>query len=161
MQQKITWTRFLIIGISSITILSSGSCDKGEIEAIQKAEYIYVNGTGAKLRFELYQSYNGSSIEYYINQNDSVVFLVSGSPGAFPFAENEIGNRTGDSLIIRFEDNKCFYHVRNSDSGTFGGNGVFDMTRYENYSQALINEKQYTLRYIFKHEDYIQAQTCL
>lgn len=160
MEQKITWMHYLIFGISAIALVGVSSCDKGETEPIQQGEYVYVNKLAGSLRLELYDSEAKSSFEFVVKSNDSITFIVKGDPGAFPFAENEISNRTGDSIILRFEGNKCTSYTRNTDFGTFGGDGVFNLEDYENYSLPLVNEKKYRLVYFIAEKDFNRALNC-
>lgn len=160
MQQKITWTRYLIIGINAALLNFNGcKCDDCD-ERIQHAEYVYVNKSNELLRFELYDSYYKSSIEYQLQKTDSIKFLVSETPIAFPFADNEVSYRTGDSLVIRFGSNRCVHYARNSHSGTFNGTGVFNLEEYENYSQNLVSQRKYRLVYWIDEKDIDRAVDC-
>ena len=157
MLQKTTWILYLIIGISFI--FSSCKKDEGN-EPLQKADYIFKNTISDLIRFELYKSENSSSIEYEIEKGDSIIFYFSGNPGVYPFTGSEASNRSGDSVVIRFQDEKCISYKRNQNSGTFGGDGVFDLTEYDNYSQDLVNQKSYTLLYSIDSIDYKRATIC-
>lgn len=159
--QKISIMPYLIIGISLSSLLSISGCDQGEVDHIQQAEYVYVNKSTNSLRFELYNSSSNSSIEFDLKSNDSITFIVSGTPGAFPFTENEIQNRTGDSVIFRLNEDKCTYYTRNSDSGTFGGDGVFNLEEYENYALERVGAKKYRLVYFIDEKDFERSINCL
>lgn len=154
---KTTWMLYLIIGINFI--FSSCKKDEGN-EPIQKADYIFKNTISDLIRFELYNSENSSSIEYEIEKGDSILFYFSGNPGVYPFTGSEASNRSGDSVVIRFEDEKCISYKINQSSGTYGGDGVFNLAEYDNYSQDLVNQKFYTLLYSIDSVDYKRATTC-
>ena len=151
---------YLIIGISVSALLSTSGCDKGEIDQIQKAEYVYINKLPNSLRFELYDSDLKSSNEFVLESNDSIIFIISGTPMAFPFTENEIQNRTGDSVVFQFDVDKCTRYRRNKDTGTFGGEGVFNLEDYENYTQQLVNQKKYRLIYFINEKDFERSVDC-
>ncbi len=159
-QQKTMWMPFLTFGINLFLFLTINGCGKGEVDSIQQAEYVYVNKSDKALKFELYKSESNGSHEFSLKVKDSITFIVSNFPGAFPFIDTEIQGRTGDSVIIRFEDNKCATYTRNRVSGTFGGNGVFDLSKYENYSQNIVNQKTYRLRYLIDTKDYLMSTDC-
>ena len=73
-------------------------------------------------------------------------------PTVFHFESFE--DKIGDSVRIKFDDNKCLnYNKNNLDR-------IFDIERYDNYSQDLIQKSEYTLIYIFKSKDYAKSQNC-
>jgi hypothetical protein len=158
MGQKTTWMHFLISGISIYSLLCFCGCDNNSVDEIQRAEYVYINNSGGVVRLELYNS--NSSYEIDLPNNDSITFLNSGNPVAFPFTETEIEGRVGDSVVLRYGGNKCTYYKRNSDSGTFGGDGVFNLQEYENYTQKLIGEKHYRLVYKINDKDFNRIVDC-
>lgn len=157
MRQKTAWITYLIIGGISTFIFS---CEKEIGEPIQKANYVYVNKLSETVRFELHNIERNSSIEYDIEEGDSLVFAISGTPGAFPFHGNEASNRTGDSIIFRFGNGTCTNYKRDKSTGTFSGTGVFDLTQYKNYTTQLVNEKSYTLRYEIDEKDAAVSKSC-
>ena len=161
MEQKTIWMPFLIIGISLFLLLTMSGCDKDDVEdPIQHAEYVYINQFNQTLRFELYDSVSNASQEFDLAINDSIIFKVSGTPGAFPFTDNEVESRTGDAVVINFKDDKCTNYSRNRDSGIFDGDGVFDLSEYENYSKDLVDQNTYRLRYLIGEKDYLLAKDC-
>jgi len=160
MEQKITWMHYLIVGITICALSSISGCDKGEIDQIQQAEYVYINKLTKSLRFELYNSDFRSSYEFVLKSKDSITFVVSGTPVAFPFADNEIQSRTGDSVVFQFEGGKCIHYIRNKNSGTFGGDGVFNFEDYENYTLKMVGEKKYRLIYHINAKDFQRSINC-
>jgi len=157
MRQKTTCMRYLLIMVFSVFVFS---CDARIDDPIQKASYIYLNKLSEPIRFELYQSVNNSSVEYVLLQGDSIEFSFSGTPGVFPFHGNEIANRLGDSVTLRYERGICNRYVRDKSTGVFGGTGVFDLTSYEDYSLELVNQRSYTLRYFIDEKDFSLAEPC-
>jgi len=157
MRQKTTWMRYFLIMVFSVFAFS---CDERIDEPIQRASYIYLNKLLEPVRFELYESVNNSSVEYLLMQGDSIEFSFSGTPGVFPFYGNEIANRLGDSVTLRYEKGICNHYVRDKSTGVFGGTGVFDLTSYENYSLELVNQRSYTLMYFIDEKDFLLAEPC-
>lgn len=157
MERKTIWIIYLIIGVFSVL---GFSCEKETGEPIQKVTYVYLNKLPETVRIELYNTENKSSIENVLMQDDSITFVISGTPGAFPFYGNEVANRTGDSVIFRYGNGTCTTYIRGKSTGTFSGTGVFDLTKYENYSAQLVNQKSYTLRYFINEKDYSIAELC-
>lgn len=155
MERKTTWIIYLIIGV-----FSAFSCAKDSSEPIQEATFVYINKLPETVRFELYNTEDESSIENLLMQEDSITFIISGTPGAFPFYGNEVSNRTGDSVIFRYENGTCSGYKRDKSTGTFSGNGVFDLSKYDNYNVNLVNQKSFTLRYIIDNKDYSTAKLC-
>lgn len=157
MKRYTTRISYVIIATFST---SAFSCKKEPDELIQRATYVYVNRLAEPVRFELYNTEDKSSVEYLLKQNDSIEFIVSGIPGVFPFHMNEVFNRTGDSVVFRFGNGLCTSYKREKATGTFGGTGVFDLTKYENYNSQVINQKVYSLRYVIDGKDYLLADNC-
>ncbi len=153
MQRKTIWMLFLLIGINGLVF----SCkeDDGQ-DIIQKADYIYINKLDSPVRLELYKI-NQSSKEYTLNKGDSITFVVSREGEAFPFSDNEVNQRTADSVVIRFTDKKCVSYKKNTN---LSGDGVFDLTEYDNYSITLVKQDPYSLRYSIDSTDYLKAKTC-
>lgn len=156
MNMKQIWITCLVIGIS----LATGCKDDSPDNTIQKAEYVYRNVTAEDLIMELHNRSKNSSLTYSLPKGDSITFVITGTPGAFPFSENEIENRTADSVVFRFDTGVCISYELNRSSGTFGGEGVFDLTNYENYSQELVNQARYRLEYLIDEDDYSAAESC-
>jgi hypothetical protein len=150
----------LIIGISAVTFFSIIGCDHDQTDYIQHAEYVYINKLNQQLRFEIYDTYTKASYEFVLHSQDSVSFFNNDVPVAFPFSGNEVANRIGDSIVFRF-NNKCVHYLRNNYTLPFGGDGVFNLTEYENYSQTLVNQQDYRLVYHIDQKDIERALDCL
>lgn len=156
MQQKIIWMRYLTIGIS----LAFVSCKKEVGEPIQKANYIYKNITDSILKIEFHSLSNNQYLTEVLDIGDSVVITNSGTPGAFPFKNTQNGGPNSDSVIFRFKANKCLTYVLSNDDGSKPNVGIFNLKEYDNYSQDLVNQKSYTLRYTIDSTDYKKAVPC-
>jgi hypothetical protein len=148
--------RYLTIGIS----LASLSCKKEVGEPLQQATYIYKNMTDSILKIEFHSKSNNQYLTKVLNIMDSIEITSSGSPGAFPFRNTQNGGYNSDSIIFRFKSNKCITNVLSSDEGIKANTGVFNLKEYDNYSQNLVNQKSYTLRYTIDSTDYKKAVPC-
>ena len=155
MEQKINWMRFLIIGISLIF----SSCGEGIIEYSQTANYIYINKHSEEvtLRLKAPNYPNATKLKYRLyslKPNDSIYFTTSGSPSAYPFSG-------GDVFTIKYQNKKCTqYKQMGHIVGGVGGNGVFNLKNYDNYSIELVQQRKYTLRYLIDKKDYAAAKDC-
>lgn len=158
MQLRTTYPPSLIIGIS-ILILSN-SCKKERIEiGLQSATYTYYNTFSDFVRIEIYDIFSQSSSEYTILPFDSISFIEKQEGLTYPFRGSLPESINGDSVVIRFKDKCTIYRFDNS-SGTYGGNGVFDLTEYDNYSLDLSNQKSYELFYSIDSIDYKRGSIC-
>lgn len=159
MQQKTIFRIFLIIGIN--TMLLSTGCKKEPNEPlIQTATYSYKNELRESVKFEIHNLNAESYISYTVNNGDSIVFTEKMEGLARPFAGSVSGGAQGDSVIIKFADGKCISYKVDYSTGTFGGTGVFDLSKYENYSQELISQRTYSLDYIIDSTDYKLSILC-
>lgn len=120
-----------------------------------------LNKLNHSLRFEIYDTYTKASYEFVLKSKDSVSFYINDVPAAFPFSGNEVANRIGDSIVFRLNNNKCVGYIRNNNTIPYGGDGVFNLTEYENYSVSLINERSYRLVYNINQKDMDRAIECL
>ncbi len=160
MQQKTTWTRYLTLGISLIT-LGFVSCARDE-HTITSGTYIYVNNLKSVVLLETYTTgYNNPKIIQMrkIESGDSLISKSVGE-GAFPFSS---GFGSGaDSAILRFSDEKCTSYI---NLGTHPrqqarAGSIFNLKEYDNYSEELVNRRAYTLRYTIDSTDYKKSRSC-
>ena len=152
MTRKNIWMQFLTIGNFIFFLIFA--CNPGEIDRIETVSYLYKNNTGISLIMEVYNTKNELIKTYSINHGAEIVTNTTKSeaPNAFYFESFE--DKIGSSVTIKFDDNKClFYNKNNLDR-------IFDIKRYDNYSQDLIQKSEYTLIYIFKNEDYAESLNC-
>lgn len=87
---------------------------------------------------------NGSEITSHTTESEGI--------GIFQFAENE--NLTGDSVSIVFAGNKCLSYQRSIPEK------IFDVKRYDNYSDELIKREEFSLIYTITEDDYIASIQC-
>jgi hypothetical protein len=151
MQQKTIWKAFSTIGISILIFFFS--CNK-TIDGVKTISYIYKNQSGIDLVMEVYNS-DDSLFRSFTIANDSETITnttTSEVPGVFNF--NGVGNTFGDSVIVRFIDGKCISYSRSTPDK------IFDIKKYDNYSEELLSNSKYSLIFIISNEDYLSADSC-
>lgn len=155
MQQKTTWMRFLIVGNSIIFILLSLiSCKPSDIDRIKTVDYIYKNNSDKNLIMYIYNSSNELIRTFDVPNGKEIITNTTKSEAPAVFHFESFEDKIGDSVRIKFYDNKCLYYNKNNLDR------IFDIERYDNYSQDLIQKSKYTLIYIFKSEDYTESENC-
>ncbi len=127
MEQKTTWMSCLITGTSIIILSVLFSCGREISEPIKTVNYIYINNTGMDLVMEVV-------------------------PGLFYF--DNFTKRIGDSLVIRFNNDKCLFYAKNKLDK------IFRIEEYDNYSKELLEKSTYTLYYTFDSDDLAVAKDC-
>lgn len=154
MQQKTIWTRFLIVGSFIAYIFLLSACESQNIDRVKTVNYLYKNNSGKNLILEIYNSENELIKAFSIPNGEQTITNTTTNevPAIFYFEPFE--NKTGNSVIIKFDDNKCLYNNKNNPDR------IFDIVRYDNYSEDLIKKSEYTIIYIFKSEDYMQSENC-
>ncbi len=153
MQRKITWMLFLIFGISALL----SSCQK-RIEPIRTVNYVYKNETASNLVIEVYD--DGIKFKQFpISPNKEVETGITREEGPAPFLFYEPAMKYGDSVVIRFNDNRCISFSRNSGVDIYGDK-IFDYRKYDNYSEQLVSGNTFTLIYTITEEDYISSVEC-
>jgi hypothetical protein len=154
MEQRKIWMRYLIIGINLVFIYRTTSCTK-ETEQIKTINYIYRNQTNVDLIMEIYNSNKELFKSFKILKNKEVETNTTkqeGGPALFYF--DSFDSKIGDSIAIKFQDNKCLYYSRNIPDK------IFKIEKYDNYTTDLNNQNSYTLFFSFTNEDYLQAKDC-
>lgn len=154
MLQKTTWMRFLIVCNSIAFILLSLISCVSDIDPVKSVSYLYKNNSDRDLIMEIYNSRNELIRTFDVPNGEEIVTNTTKNevPAVFHFESFE--DKIGNSVRIKFDDNKCLnYNKNNLDR-------IFDIVRYDNYSQDLIQKSEYTLIYIFKSKDYAKSQNC-
>lgn len=150
---KTTWLLSLIFGISAICF----SCQK-RIEPIKNVTYIYKNETTFNLDLEVY--YDGEKFKHFpILPGKEVETGTTREEGPAPFLFYEPSMKNGDSVVIRFSNNRCILFSRNSGVGIYGDK-IFDFRAYDNYSEELVSGNDFTLIYTITEEDYNASVEC-
>lgn len=153
MQRKTTWMLFLIFGISAMYF----SCQK-RIEPIKNVTYIYKNETTFDLDLDVYNK--GEKFKHFLILPDKEVETgTTREEGPAPFLFYEPTMKYGDSVVIRFSDNRCIVFSRNSGVGIYGDK-IFDYRKYDNYSEELVSGSNFTLIYTITEEDYNSSVEC-
>ncbi len=153
MQQKTIWMNYLIFGISILLILTATQCKK-IVEPVKNVTYIYKNESGIDLEmFIRSYSFDPGQERFKIVNKDSVVFVLNTMSGK-PFAGESISSEVTDSVGIKFDTNKCLSFTRD------GGNGVFRWPEYEEYTNGMEDQSEYSLTFIFDTDWLAKAKDC-
>ena len=155
MQQKKIWTLFLIFGISVLF----NSCSTRDIDTIKNVTYVYKNGTSFDLVLEVYDMEEVNFKNFSISPNEEVETGTTRAEGPVPFLFYEPTMKYGDSVVIRFSNNRCLSYSRKSGSGSLGDK-IFDYREYDNYTPDLENKSKYTLYYTITVDDYNVSVDC-
>ena len=147
MKQKKNWKIYLTIGISFLMVIS---CGKKIIDYNYEVDHVYVNQTSQDLIMEVYNG-NSQLYSYNIVNEDSMNSHTSSGNGLGIFLYE---SNCGDSVVVRFNNNKCLLYLRDLR------NGPFNEKKYDNYSEELIKPGGFTLYYTFTEEDYNLAVDC-
>lgn len=151
MQQKTTWMRYLIAGNILSFILLLG-CEKGDIDNIKTVDYLYKNNSGIDLILEVYNFDNVLLKSYNIPNGNEIKTNTTRSEVPSLFSFDTFEDKIGQSVIVRFIDNKCLYY---NDSDR-----IFKIKEYDNYTEELIKQSNYTLIYIFTDTEYSNSINC-
>lgn len=151
MQQKTTWMRYLIVGNILSLILLLG-CEKGDIDNIKTVDYLYKNNSGIDLILEVYNFDNVLLKSYNIPNGNEIKTNTTRSEVPSLFSFDTFEDKIGQSVIVRFNDNKCLYY---NDSDR-----IFKIKEYDNYTEELIKQSNYTLIYIFTDTEYSNSINC-
>ena len=110
----------------------------------------YKNNSGKDLVIEIYNYKNEFIKSFAIPDGDYITRYKV--PAIFSF--DSYKHKKGRPVIIRCNDNKCLYLDK------YYSDKIFDIKRYDNFTEELIKQSEYRLTYIFKPEDYMQAVNC-
>jgi len=151
--QKTIWMRFSIIGISTFLLLIASQCKKN-VEPLKNVTYIYKNESSVDLEiFIRSYGFDPGQESFKITNKDSIVFTLNTMSGK-PFAGESFSSEFTDSVGVKFDTNKCLSFTRD------GGNGVFRWPEYEEYTNGMEDETEYTLTFIFDTDWLSKAKDC-
>lgn len=146
-----------LISIAGITliILALISCRKTDIVSIKKISYVYRNASGVNVTLEVYNPSAQIIKEYTILNGEQIITHATEDEGIGIFAFENNENMLGDSVVVIFEGNKCISYLRSVPDK------IFDVKKYDNYSENLVSQKEFSLMYTITESDYDSAQNCL
>jgi hypothetical protein len=160
MLQNKTWMRYSLLGISLLAMGCFPCCKKTVEPEMKTATYVYVNGLQSKIWIEAYGqgNYNSRGVQ----GGESILYLSQGE-AAFPFVScSDVPGNIADSVIVKFSDGNCV-HYKNFGalpSEQAMSAGLFNLKKYDDYSDALVSQKSYTLHYTIDSADYALAVPC-
>lgn len=154
MQQKTIWRAFFITGILIFsTLLAMTGCKK-DVDKLKTVDYIYKNTSGKDLELFVYNSNQIQIKSYKILNGEQITSNTSVDEALEAFHyENDI-NMIGDSVSIRFSDNRCIGYTKSTPDR------IFDIRKYDNYSADLISRDQFSLIYSITVDDYNSSIAC-
>ena len=149
--------RFLIIGISVIF----NSCLKRTEPTLKTVTYIYKNKSGIDIDIAVYNE--GDRFKNFsLSTNMEVETNTTRNEAPFPFLFYEPTYKAGDSVVIRFSNNRCLSYSRNSGIDIYGDK-IFYITQYDKYDPVLMEYGRpitYTLYYTNTEDDYNESVDC-
>ena len=154
MEQKTIWKPFLIIGISLATIFLK-SCDKSEIvEPLKTIQYVYKNQTKNDLVMAVYSQTETLIDSYSIAINEQIISNTTKVEGPILFYYDSDISSVGDSIVIKFSSDKCVFWTKNNRDE------IFNISKYDNYSEVLLKENEYQLEFSITQSDFDLAVDC-
>ncbi len=154
MQQKTIWRAFLLIGILNLgTLLVATSCKK-DVDKIKTIDYIYKNSSGKDLELLVFNSNNIQIKSYTILNGGQITSHTTKSEtiGLFQYEDNI--NMIGDSVSIKFSDNRCIGYSKSVPDN------IFNVKKYDNYSEDLIAQSSFSLIYSITVDAYNSSAVC-
>ena len=110
MERKTTLMNYLTTGISIVFLLLVNSCST-TIDRFSTVEFVYINDTGIGMILEVYNRHDEKFKEYSLAVSDSLGITLSGDPVVKPWFFKPNTHMMGDSIIVRFDDNRCLTYV--------------------------------------------------
>lgn len=154
MQQKTIWKAFLLIGILNFsTLLVTISCKK-DIDNIRTVDYIYKNTSGKDLELSVFNSDKNQIKSYTILNGGQITTHTTKDEGIGIFQYDSDIRMTGDSVAIKFSDNRCIGYSKSVPDK------IFDAKKYDNYSEDLIAQSSFSLIYSITVDAYNTSVVC-
>jgi hypothetical protein len=144
MEQKTIWTRFLITGISIITLALLELCSCKRVDYKVSADWVYINNTEYQIETGL----------FVLSPKETVSFQQS-SEGPKEIHAEDYVPITYDSPIIIYNGDKC--DTLNYGDKAGKGEGILGT---QNYQYEKIGERYYKFIYTFTEDDYLKAEDC-
>ena len=173
MLPKDTWMRYLIIGISVITIsLNVFNCRKYKdiVEWVYTVEWIYKNNSGFDLTIEAYNREEELLESRYVSNNEYTTFETFRSLVIVPFRNSNNITYIAGRIRIKFQNGSCLYYQEQMLE-----KNIFNPELYEGYEESLNKNPEawttsksapthypheFTLTWTFTPEDVELAQKC-
>ena len=165
MQTNIIWTRYLLSGISLLSIVTSIlGCSEAEtiIDYWYDVTYKYQNDSGIDLTLEVYNRFDDLIYEEEI-PNSTTLSLKLDWP--LPFLLEEDRKRKGPWVQLRwFKDEVCI------KAFTKGKKNIFRNENYLEYGKIInpnprddvhiYKSDEFTLTFVFKPDDFVEDVRC-
>ncbi len=156
MQQKLTWTHYLVFGISLCFLLSLSGCSEKASELKLDVDLIYVNETNYSIQYyELVNNQQRLLFELAPSSQKKVEIRTSGGSDNLTLVNccnGVLGDYQGEnSILISYNNNRCLTYTNGQGSTT--GN----ITSYES---RVISNRYYEFLYRFTEAEYNLATNC-
>ena len=127
---------------------------KKDLDKLKTVDYIYKNISVKDLELFVFNSNRIQIKNYTILKGEQVTTHTSESETVALFQYEDNVNMIGDSISIRFSDNRCIGYSKSVPDK------IFDVKKYDNYSAELIAREQFSLIYSITVEDYNSSVAC-
>lgn len=154
MLQKTIWKDFLLFGILIFFTLPLSTSCKKEVDKINTVDYIYKNSSGKDLELMVFNSNNSQIKSYTILNGGQVTSHTTKNEAIGIFQYEDDMNMIGDSVTIKFSDNRCIGYSKSVPDK------IFDVKKYDNYSQDLIAQSSFSLVYSITADEYNESAVC-
>ncbi len=153
MQQKGTWMRCLLIGIS-ILIISLSGCGEGETEYRLDTEFVFVNESSRAITFTIISQREGKTkVSLAPNEKDTVLLLASGgfeNPNPDSCCQGLLHGVLDQSdqgfTVVRFDNNTCM---------------IQEPAMISNYTNEILGHRLFRYTFVFTDEVLDNPIRCL
>ena len=131
----------------------SGCEDEGKLKTVT---YKYKNETASTIQMKVYNNVDSLIDSHEIEPDQQVTTNTTVDEAYGPFFYDTFTYSVGDSIIIEMVDsNKCLTYL--DDKNKYR---IFDVERYDNFSNSLVEQDEFDLIYIFRQNELDSATTC-
>ncbi len=146
MEQKTTWMRYLLIGISISTFLFTNCIRKVDYQV--RAKWIYINETGHNITYR-----PDSWSTFNVKAFDTTIYYQDGDGGKNVSEADFISPI--NAQVLFYDDIKCDTLERGNKA--YMGNGPIGM---DNYESKKISNNNFEFTYRFTEKQYLDAKEC-
>ncbi len=158
MEHKITWMRYLVIGISLPTIILLASCRK---EYTVQVDFIYINETPYGVSYNYIALDNSDTINLFKLEAETQKIIVVGgdggadkNPNIETCCEGYLDDLQGHgfAILVIFDDLKCITYEE--------GEGPTTTNILNGYEKRVVAERHFEFTYRFTEEQFNDAELC-
>ena len=165
MQTNIIWTRYLLFGISLLSIVTSIlGCSEGEtlISYWYDVTYKYQNDSGIDLTLEVYNRFDDL---IYTEEIPSSTTLSLKLDWPNPFWFDQDRKRMGSWVQLKWvKDDICIKSFARGKRSIFKNENYLEYNDIINHNreddEPLYNSYEFTLTFVFKPDDFLEGVRC-